>query len=199
MSRRLVTNVGFGMSSLTDMDTDATFCFLVSSPESVQTNSDARKHTECSAPHTTISVLLAHKRSLFLRQWPGGACLSSISGCLESRPRQAYGHQCRQCWTAAAQVVDPNRCIDQYYRLPSRRRATLSSCGSIPPSRARRRALSRWIRALSPSLSRPLRCLMAGLRRYDSRSAGPATEGLVLKRVLSPGSAACSVPQGRSK
>jgi hypothetical protein len=81
--------------------------------------------------------------------------------------------QADKSWITVAQVVDPDRCIDQYHRLPSRRRATLSSFGSVAPKRARRRALSRWIRALNASLSRALRSwtpesICARLRRVSS-------------------------------
>src|SRR3981081_1395306 len=53
----------------------------------------------------------------------------------------------------APQMIDPNRGIRQDH-LPKRRRGGAFSRGEVPPSRARRRALSRSIKALSASLTR---------------------------------------------
>src|SRR5579859_393034 len=51
-------------------------------------------------------------------------------------------------------VVDPNRSIDQDHCGGVCRRGVWTSCGSDPPSRASRRALSRWINALRASRTR---------------------------------------------
>jgi hypothetical protein len=59
------------------------------------------------------------------------------------------GHGQRRC--AGTQMIDPNRRVDQDHADCERRRGTGCNRGSLPPSRARRRALSRSIRALSPS------------------------------------------------
>ncbi len=44
---------------------------------------------------------------------------------------------------AIAEIIDPDRRIDQYHAGSKRRRGGTSSCGSDPPRRASRRALSR--------------------------------------------------------
>ena len=48
-------------------------------------------------------------------------------------------------------MIDPNATIDQNHFAADRRRTGISRSGSLPPSRARRRALSRSMRALSAS------------------------------------------------
>src|SRR3954471_12776891 len=53
----------------------------------------------------------------------------------------------------APQMVDPDRAVCQDH-LPKRRRGGAFNRGEVPPSRARRRALSRSIRALSASRTR---------------------------------------------
>jgi hypothetical protein len=50
-----------------------------------------------------------------------------------------------------AQVIDPHRGVDQDQCSADRRRGTDVSSGSVSPRRARRRALSRSISAVSPS------------------------------------------------
>src|SRR3977135_2075971 len=53
----------------------------------------------------------------------------------------------------APQMIDPNRGIRQDH-LPKRRRGGAFSRGEVPPNRARRRPLSRSIKALSARLIR---------------------------------------------
>ena len=55
---------------------------------------------------------------------------------------------------ACAKMGDPNRRIDQDHADVGRRRGGAFRRGSLPPSRASRRALSRSIRALSASRTR---------------------------------------------
>ena len=50
-----------------------------------------------------------------------------------------------------AQMIDPDRSIDQDHLVVGRRRGTGAKSGSLPPSRAKRRALSRSISALRAS------------------------------------------------
>jgi hypothetical protein len=49
------------------------------------------------------------------------------------------------------QMFNPDRCIDQYQVIFGRRRGDAFSLGSLPPSLASRRALSRSIKAISAS------------------------------------------------
>jgi hypothetical protein len=63
----------------------------------------------------------------------------------------AAAKQLGQRSIAVAEVVDPNRGVDEDHWLAARRRGIGVSAGSVPPRRARRRALSRSIRALRPS------------------------------------------------
>ena len=58
-----------------------------------------------------------------------------------------------QMRVAVLKMIDPHRRVDQDHASALRRAGT-SSCGSEPPSRARRRALSRSIRAFSASRTR---------------------------------------------
>jgi hypothetical protein len=53
-----------------------------------------------------------------------------------------------------AQMIDPDRRIDQDHGRAGRRRRGVFNLGSVPPSRANRRALSRSISALSASRTR---------------------------------------------
>src|SRR3954462_14910222 len=53
----------------------------------------------------------------------------------------------------APQMIDPDRAVCQDH-LPKRRRGGAFNLGEVPPNRARRRALSRSIKALSASLTR---------------------------------------------
>src|ERR1700680_1520556 len=55
---------------------------------------------------------------------------------------------------AGPQMVDPDRSVDQDHLARNRRRGAAARSGSLPPSRARRRALSRSISALSASRTR---------------------------------------------
>src|SRR5680860_1837794 len=50
-----------------------------------------------------------------------------------------------------SQMVDPDRGVDEDHEGSLRRLGTSTSSGALPPSFARRRALSRWIRARSAS------------------------------------------------
>ena len=52
-----------------------------------------------------------------------------------------------ECRVAGAKVVDPDRGVDQDHRDADRRRGISVNFGSLPPSRASRRALSRSMRA----------------------------------------------------
>jgi hypothetical protein len=78
-----------------------------------------------------------------------------------------------QMRVARPQVIDPHRGIDEDHPSAGLRRGAASSPGSLPPSRARRRALSRSIRAFRPSRTRvdfsctPVR-LLALARRVSS-------------------------------
>ncbi|CAI10273.1 hypothetical protein p1B32 (plasmid) [Aromatoleum aromaticum EbN1] len=55
----------------------------------------------------------------------------------------------------ATQVVDPDRGVHQDHSSCSGRRRGMSvSCGSEPPSRASRRALSRWMSARKASFTK---------------------------------------------
>src|SRR5258706_6537309 len=51
----------------------------------------------------------------------------------------------------AAQMIDPYRTVDQDHAGSARRRGAAVAFGSVPPSKASRRALSRSISALSAS------------------------------------------------
>jgi hypothetical protein len=51
----------------------------------------------------------------------------------------------------AAEVLDPDRRVNEDHTLPGRRRGTDLALGSLPPSRASRRALSREMSARRPS------------------------------------------------
>ena len=53
------------------------------------------------------------------------------------------------------QMIDPDGRIHQDHARAGRRRGGASKAGSLPPKRANRRALSRSIRALSASRTRP--------------------------------------------
>jgi len=70
---------------------------------------------------------------------------------------QARFQQTRQRRVAPTEVVDPDRAVDRHHRLPCLRRGTARSFGSLPPSLARRRALSRSISAESASFNSALR------------------------------------------
>lgn len=50
-----------------------------------------------------------------------------------------------------AQVIDPHRGVHQDHFRPDCRRGGVSTSGSLPPSRAKRRALSRSMSALRAS------------------------------------------------
>jgi hypothetical protein len=60
----------------------------------------------------------------------------------------------RQFSLTSAQVIDPNRCVDQNHLDAGRRRGTAFSFGSVPASLANRRALSRSISAFNASRTR---------------------------------------------
>jgi hypothetical protein len=67
-------------------------------------------------------------------------------------------------WIASAKVIDPHRRVDQNQSgLPWRLRGAAFNLGCVPPSRARRRALSRSMSAFKPS------------RTVAVRSIGPAS------------------------
>jgi len=77
-----------------------------------------------------------------------------------------------QSRVAAAEVIDPDRGVDQYQGA-GRRRATDSSPGWVPPSAARRRAFSRAINASRPACTTavfPLRPLSRCASRTNSSS-----------------------------
>src|SRR3954469_4069378 len=65
----------------------------------------------------------------------------------------ALGEPSLQCRVLAPQMIDPDRAVGQDH-LPKRRRGGAFNLGEVPPNRARRRALSRSINALSASLTR---------------------------------------------
>lgn len=64
----------------------------------------------------------------------------------------SYQQLCQQL-IACTQMVNPDRSIHQYHNqsLSEYRRETSSTCGSLPPNNANRRALSRSIKAFKPS------------------------------------------------
>src|SRR5688500_18919762 len=66
-------------------------------------------------------------------------------------PHQPLFEGCHELGHTHAKVLDPNRRIDENHSLPARRLGIGLSLGSLPPSRANRLALSRSIRARSPS------------------------------------------------
>jgi hypothetical protein len=55
------------------------------------------------------------------------------------------------CRIVHPQVIDPDRSVDQNHFLAARRRRGAESLGSLPPSRAKRRAASRSINAFNAS------------------------------------------------
>lgn len=54
-------------------------------------------------------------------------------------------------WVDLPQMIDPDRCIDEDQRPAGFRRGMADRSGSVPPSRARRRALSLDMSARRPS------------------------------------------------
>ncbi len=75
-------------------------------------------------------------------------------------PRDGQAHDPRRAMAqhrvADTKVVDPDRGVDQNHCGSARRRGTVLRSGSVPPSLASRRALSRSIRARNPSRTRAL-------------------------------------------
>src|ERR1035437_5760620 len=83
---------------------------------------------------------------------------------------------------AATKMVDPYRRVDEDHatlRGTLRRRGVTRSCGSVPPSRARRRACSRAI-----SASRPARTSAVFSPMLVSRSASARRSSSILRVVF---------------
>src|SRR5215469_18633049 len=66
----------------------------------------------------------------------------------------AVAEQLREYRAGQAQMLDPDRCVDEDHAGFGRRRGIFLSPGSLPPSRASRRAASRSTNALSASRMR---------------------------------------------
>jgi len=76
----------------------------------------------------------------------------------------------------STQMIDPHRGVCQYHYVssPDWRRGIGSNCGSLPPKSAKRRALSRSIKAFKPSRTialfslAPLNRLLSHTNHYQS-------------------------------
>ena len=80
-----------------------------------------------------------------------------------------------ECGIVPAKVIDPYRGINQYHRAARRRGATVNS-GSLPPSLASRRALSRSISAFNASRSSADRSLIpVKVVAFATRASSKAT------------------------
>ena len=83
---------------------------------------------------------------------------------------------------APPEVINPNRRIDQNHAA-ARRRAGALSAGCVPPNRASRCALSRWISASRPSCIRRLRSVTPVMRAAcESKSSSI----LIVVRLMRP-------------
>jgi hypothetical protein len=94
---------------------------------------------------------------------------------------------------AGTQMIDPDRGIDQDHAEPGRLRGTGFNCPSLPPRRARRRALSRSIKARKPSLTKAVFSATPVIRRASfSKSSSiftvvriyPAPNGIAIKNSI---------------
>jgi len=85
---------------------------------------------------------------------------------------------------ATPKVIDPNGRVDQNQTgLPRRLRGAGFKVGCVPPSRARRLALSRSMRAFNPSLTMAVRSIgPASLAAFASNSSSM----LMVVRMISP-------------
>src|SRR4051812_20631101 len=84
--------------------------------------------------------------------------------------------QLGQFIVAALEMVDPDRRIDEDHARLGRRRGTGERSGSVPPSRASRRALSRSINALKASRRRgALSETPVSARAFSSKASSRAT------------------------
>ncbi len=120
-------------------------------------------------PTLSSVAISARRRSAVQSRVPGAMVVVAGMGARFSRLEA--GGQAQVC---PSQVVDTDGGVDQNHARDDRRRGTARALGSLPPSRARRRALSRAIRARSPSWIRAVRSsspdsLRAWARRASSR------------------------------
>jgi len=86
---------------------------------------------------------------------------------------------------ARPQVVDPDRSVDEDHEGSARRLGTSVSPGSLPPSLARRRALSRWMRARKASRTRALFSLVP-VSRCASATNSSSREMVVERADAAP-------------
>lgn len=106
------------------------------------------------------------------------------------RKNQAAFQGTRELGVASSEVIHPDGRVDQNHFTADRRRGGTANSGSLPPSRASRRADSRSTRARRPSLINAVRSLVpvsrsASLRRRSSRLTVVRTVSL-LGRVYAP-------------
>src|ERR1035438_6318116 len=92
--------------------------------------------------------------------------------------------QVDKSWVTTPKVIDPHGRVDQNQTgLPWRLRGAAFNVGCVPPSRARRLALSRSMRAFNPSLTMAVRSIgPASLAAFASNSSSI----LIVVRILSP-------------
>jgi hypothetical protein len=118
-------------------DTRSVQAFLVDQPEHLVIFGHHRLGETAQQRDDLVTVAQVQQRQL-----------SSHPG---MRQHRVALEQTDQSGVSPAEVVDPNRGVDQYLRGRGRRRGTWARDGWVPPSRASRRALSRSIRAASAS------------------------------------------------